>query len=78
MIRPVIHKSVTYNCRIIIHDGKILLIRPKMWLANDGNYRELRYFTPWTKHRQTEEFYVPDFIRTITSQVREEHLLTLI
>ncbi|KAF8202233.1 hypothetical protein BJ912DRAFT_1110105 [Pholiota molesta] len=35
----------------ILHDRKILLIRPKMWLANDGNYRELRFFTPWQKHR---------------------------
>ena len=27
------------NCRILALDGKILLIRPKLWLANDGNYR---------------------------------------
>ncbi|KAF9519486.1 hypothetical protein BS47DRAFT_1468702 [Hydnum rufescens UP504] len=70
---PVIHKSVTYNCRIVIRNKKILLIRPKMWLANDGNYRELRYFAPWTKHRQTEDFYVPDFIRDITGQVNDLH-----
>jgi NAD+ synthase (glutamine-hydrolysing) len=36
---------VLYNCRIIILNGKILLIRPKLWLANDGNYREERFFT---------------------------------
>lgn len=36
--RPVIHKNVPYNCRVIIYNGKILLIRPKMWMANDGNY----------------------------------------
>ena len=35
------HKNVNYNCRVIIYDGKILLIRPKMWLANDGNYARL-------------------------------------
>jgi len=23
---------------VIIFDGKIALIRPKMWMANDGNY----------------------------------------
>jgi hypothetical protein len=28
-------------------DGKILLLRPKMYLANDGNYRETRYFATW-------------------------------
>lgn len=30
---------------------KILLIRPKISLANVGNYRELRWFTPWNKAR---------------------------
>ncbi|KZS94636.1 glutamine-dependent NAD synthetase with GAT domain-containing protein [Sistotremastrum niveocremeum HHB9708] len=67
---PVIHKNVIYNCRIIIHNGKILLIRPKMWLANNGNYRELRYFTPWMKHRQTEEHYLPRMIQKLTGQVK--------
>jgi len=32
------HKSCIYNCRVIIFDGKIAMIRPKMWMANDGNY----------------------------------------
>jgi NAD+ synthase (glutamine-hydrolysing) len=68
-VRPVVHKNVLYNCRVIVHDGKIILIRPKMWLANDGNYRELRYFTPWQKHRQTEEHYLPRMIGAITGQV---------
>lgn len=36
--RPIEHKNANYNCRVIIHDGKIVLIRPKMWMANDGNY----------------------------------------
>ena len=46
---PVMHKNVRYNCRIIFLNEKILLIRPKMALAPDGNYREGRWFTPWTK-----------------------------
>lgn len=33
---PVKHKNVSYNCRIIAHNKKILLIRPKLSLANDG------------------------------------------
>lgn len=69
-IRPVVHKNVIYNCRIIIHDRKILLIRPKMWLANDGNYREMRYFTPWMKPRQWEDHYLPRIIQAVTKQVR--------
>ncbi|KAI9784269.1 MAG: glutamine-dependent NAD(+) synthetase [Geoglossum umbratile] len=36
---PVQHRNVRYNCRIVCLNGKILLIRPKMWLANDGDYR---------------------------------------
>ena len=35
---PVVHKNSSYNCRVIIYNGKIALIRPKMWMANDGNY----------------------------------------
>ncbi|PAV20178.1 glutamine-dependent NAD synthetase with GAT domain-containing [Pyrrhoderma noxium] len=67
---PVVHKNVIYNCRIIIHNHKILLVRPKMWLANDGNYREMRYFTPWQKHRQVEDHYLPRMIQSIAGQVR--------
>lgn len=46
---PVKHKNVRYNCRVIFYNCKILLIRPKMMMANDGNYRELRWFSPWEK-----------------------------
>lgn len=45
------HRNVRYNCRVIFLNRKILLIRPKMALANEGNYRELRWFTPWTRSR---------------------------
>ncbi|KAF8518931.1 hypothetical protein BU17DRAFT_75991 [Hysterangium stoloniferum] len=65
---PITHKNVIYNCRVIIYNGQILLIRPKMWLANDGNYRELRYFTPWTKHRQWEDHFLPRMITDVTDQ----------
>ncbi|KAL9098268.1 MAG: hypothetical protein Q9163_006046 [Psora crenata] len=43
---------------ILALDGKILLIRPKLWLANDGNYREMRYFTPWPEG-VWEDFILP-------------------
>ena len=39
---PVIHKNVLYNCRVICYNGVINLIRPKVCLADDGNYREGR------------------------------------
>ena len=53
----------------MIHERKILLIRPKMWLANDGNYRELRWFTPWARERHTEDFWLPRMVAEVTGQV---------
>ncbi|TPX50418.1 NAD+ synthase (glutamine-hydrolysing) [Synchytrium endobioticum] len=65
---PVVHKSVKYNCRLFILNKSILLIRPKLWLANDGNYREMRWFTPWTKSHFVEDHYLPRIIAEITGQ----------
>ncbi|EIW79283.1 glutamine-dependent NAD(+) synthetase with GAT domain-containing protein [Coniophora puteana RWD-64-598 SS2] len=67
---PVTHKNVIYNCRVIVHNKKILLIRPKMWLANDGNYREMRWFTPWMKHKQWEDHFLPRIIQAVTKQTK--------
>ena len=53
--RPIIHNSVAYNCRVFFLNGKILLIRPKIMLADDDNYRERRYFTGWSKMKKIEE-----------------------
>ena len=36
---PVLHHGVRYNCRVYLVQGKVLGIRPKMSLADDGNYR---------------------------------------
>ena len=44
---PVTHCGARYNCRVIIYDGRVWLIRPKMALADDGNYREPRWFAAW-------------------------------
>lgn len=52
-----------------IYCRKVLLIRPKMMLCNDYNYRETRWFTPWRKERETEDFYLPRMIQDITEQV---------
>ena len=48
---------------------KVLLIRPKMTLCNDYNYRETRWFTAWRKHKQTEDHYLPRMITEIAGQV---------
>lgn len=46
---PIMHRNVRYNCRVIFLNGKILLIRPKISLACDANYREGRWFSRWRK-----------------------------
>ena len=58
-LRPVRHRSVYYNCRVIVYNKYIHLIRPKMWRANDGNYRERRYFQCWRKPKYVEEHDIP-------------------
>jgi len=67
---PVMHRNVRYNARIVCLDGQILLIRPKIWLANDGNYREMRYFTPWSRERHVEEYYLPRIIQDIVGKIK--------
>lgn len=66
---PVTHKGVRYNCRIFVLNGKVLLIRPKLDLANDGNYREPRYFSTWTRRKTLEAFQLPREIRDATGQI---------
>jgi NAD+ synthase (glutamine-hydrolysing) len=56
---PVRHRSVYYNCRVIVYNKFIYLIRPKLWLANDGNYRERRYFQCWEKPRLVDKYDIP-------------------
>lgn len=65
---PVQHRNVAYNCRIAFLNKRILLIRPKISNCDDGNYRETRWFTPWSKRFVTEEFYLPRMITEITGQ----------
>lgn len=54
---PVYHKGGLFNCRVVCLNGKIVLIRPKMHLAEGGNYREPRYFTPWKSLNNVIKIY---------------------
>ena len=65
---PVMHKNVRYNCRVFVLDGQLLLIRPKMILASDGNYREHRWFTAWEQGWVTEPYTLPREITELTGQ----------
>uniref|UniRef100_A0A8C9X2M5 Glutamine-dependent NAD(+) synthetase n=1 Tax=Sander lucioperca TaxID=283035 RepID=A0A8C9X2M5_SANLU len=66
---PIMHHNVRYNCRVLFLNRKILLIRPKMVMANHGNYRELRWFSPWNQLRNVEEYFLPRMIQEVTGQV---------
>ncbi|OAX81982.1 hypothetical protein ACJ72_03673 [Emergomyces africanus] len=59
---------IRYNARIHILNRKILLIKPKMWLAGDANYYEYRWFTPWAKPRYVEDYYLERIVGDITGQ----------
>ncbi|XP_030622298.1 glutamine-dependent NAD(+) synthetase [Chanos chanos] len=65
---PVMHHNVRYNCRVIFLNKKILLIRPKMLLANNGNNREFRWFSAWSQPRHVEEYFLPRIIQDVTGQ----------
>ncbi|KAL4894517.1 glutamine-dependent NAD(+) synthetase [Aspergillus ambiguus] len=67
---PIRHRNCRYNCRVIFYNRKIILIRPKMWLANDGNYREMRYFTPWQRPQEIEDYYLEQIVGKITGQYK--------
>ncbi|XP_055333203.1 glutamine-dependent NAD(+) synthetase-like isoform X2 [Paramacrobiotus metropolitanus] len=38
--------------------------------CDDGNYRETRWFMPWCKRRQLEDFYLPRMISDVTKQTK--------
>ncbi len=44
---PVMHRNVRYNCRLFALNRKLIMLKPKMSLASDGNYRENRWFNAW-------------------------------
>lgn len=44
---PIIYNQKRYNCVALAHNGQILGIVAKQFLANDGVHYEPRWFTPW-------------------------------
>lgn len=62
------HRNVRYNCRVFCTYKHIFFIRPKMCLANDGLYREMRHFTAWVKRYQVEQYYLEEVVSDVTGQ----------
>ena len=58
---PVIHRGAAYNCKLILYNQKIVFMRPKIFMADGGNYRESRYFTVYNpkKGGHLEQFLLP-------------------
>lgn len=56
---PILHRGVRYNCRVVCYNKRILLVRPKTAMADNGNYREGRYFTPYSPSRKNEVLLLP-------------------
>lgn len=56
---PLKHRNLRYNARAICFNGKILAFRPKLYLANDGNFREMRFFASWNRPKFVEEYQLP-------------------
>ena len=65
---PILHNSVRYNCRVVCLNRQIVLIRPKMHLADDGNYRERRYFSSWKPEQGLHTHQVGDEIYKVTGR----------
>ena len=59
------HQGSRYNCRVFIWNGKILLIRPKIYLADGGNYRESRWFNSWSQPGQINDHQLPTVMQEI-------------
>ena len=68
---PVLFKNSRYNCRIFCLDKKIILIRPKIILAEGSNFNENRYFVGWgyDNIEIIEEYKLNDEISRITGQI---------
>ena len=64
---PVQHKNVLYNARVVFYNRQILYVRPKMSLANDGLFREMRYFSPWPRDK-VDDHLLPSELQNITGQ----------
>ena len=64
---PVMYNNVRYNCRVFVLNSRILLIRPKAYLANDGNYHEPRHFRSWKACNRLDEFQFSEILQKATN-----------
>lgn len=66
---PVSRGPELYNCQVLCLNRRIVMIRPKMWLANGGGCAELRWFTAWKQTEpQLDDFLLPADVAEAISQ----------
>ncbi|KAL0446494.1 UNVERIFIED_CONTAM: Glutamine-dependent NAD(+) synthetase [Sesamum latifolium] len=66
---PVLRGAERYNCQVLCLNRKIVMIRPKMWVANGGSCSELRWFTAWKqKEPLLDDFLLPTHVSEALSQ----------
>ena len=64
---PILHCGMRLNCCVIVYSHQIILIRLKVYLASDLNYREMRYFALCPR-KTTQTFILPKILRSIVGQ----------
>ena len=65
---PWLHNDVLYNSVVVCLNGEIKHIVPKIAMADDGNYREGQFFTPWNSSKGIEETLLPVELQTVTKK----------
>lgn len=68
MNMPVIHRSICYDCKVLCLNRKILFVRPKTELCDEGVYKESRYFVSYNLTKELDEFVLPSVIQSLTGQ----------
>lgn len=67
---PMVHRASVYNCKLILHNQRIVLVRPKLVMADGDVFRETRYFTIFKPlgDAYLEEVFLPPEIEAIVGQ----------
>ncbi|KAL8272104.1 hypothetical protein Esti_003947 [Eimeria stiedai] len=65
---PVLFEGSQYNCRILLFNRRIVLLRPKCVLVDEGGYRESRYFAAWKKPHKLLQLELPWCVKKVTGQ----------
>ncbi|KAF5396398.1 Glutamine-dependent NAD(+) synthetase [Paragonimus heterotremus] len=68
---PVLLSGVAYNCRVVLLNGRLLLIRPKLVLADGGLHRETRWFTAWPHSMRVIEYNLPSVVCQVAADTQK-------